>query len=116
MDGDGVATDSDGNLFFITGDGAFDANTGGTDYGDSFVKLSTARLRPGLLHAFRSDHVDANNLDLGSGGVLLLPDSKRGPIPHEMISAGKNGTIYLVDRDNMGHYDPNQGHRSFSLW
>jgi hypothetical protein len=49
--------------------------------------------------------LDANNLDLGSGGVLLLPD-QGGTHVHEMVSAGKNGTIYLVDRDNMGHYNP----------
>jgi len=35
--------------------------------------------------------------------VLLLPDQP-GAHPHEMLSAGKDGTIYLVDRDNMGHY------------
>jgi len=40
MSGDGVAADSAGSLYFITGDGAFDASTGGSDYGDSFVKLS----------------------------------------------------------------------------
>ncbi len=48
----------------------------------------------------------AQDLDLGSGGTLLLPDQS-GPHPHLAISAGKNGTIYLVDRDNMGHYNPN---------
>ena len=49
----------------------------------------------------------AGNLDLGAGGVLLLPDQP-GAHPHEMVSAGKNGTIYLVDRDNMGHYQRNK--------
>jgi hypothetical protein len=47
-----------------------------------------------------------NDLDLGSGGTLLLPDQS-GPHPHLAISAGKNGTIYLVDRDNLGRYNPN---------
>ena len=42
MDGDGVATDSTGSLYFISGDGTMDANTGGTDYGDSFIRLSTS--------------------------------------------------------------------------
>ena len=51
--------------------------------------------------------LDDSNLDLGAGGVLLLPDQS-GAHPHEMVSAGKNGTIYLVDRDNMmGHYHTN---------
>ena len=47
-----------------------------------------------------------NDLDLGSGGVLLLPDQS-GAHPHEMVSAGKDGTIYLVNRDNMGHFNAN---------
>ena len=80
-----------------------DANTGGSDYGDSFVRLSTSGTRAGLLLAERAVDLDANNLDLGSGGVLLLPDQP-GAHPHEMVSAGKNGTIYLVDRDNMGGF------------
>ena len=46
----------------------------------------------------------SGNLDLGSGGVLLLP-TQSGPYPDEMVSAGKDGTIYLVNRDNMGHYN-----------
>ena len=50
--------------------------------------------------------LDSGNIDLGSGGLLLLPDQP-GAHPHEMVSAGKNGTIYLVDRDNMGHFSSN---------
>ena len=109
MDGDGIATDSTGKLFYITGDGGFDANTGGTDFGDSFVRMSTAGSVLDYFTPSVQSTLDANNLDLGAGGVLLLPDQS-GAHPHEMISAGKNGTIYLVDRDNMGHYDPSQDH------
>ena len=50
--------------------------------------------------------LNSGNLDLGSGGPLLLPDQP-GAHPHEMVGAGKNGTIYLVDRDNMGHFNSN---------
>ena len=53
MDGDGIATDSTGNLYFITGDGSFDVNTGGKDYGDTFVKTQPHGHGPGLLHAHR---------------------------------------------------------------
>jgi hypothetical protein len=106
MDGDGVAVDAQGNLYCISGDGTFDANTGGKDYADSFLKLSTA----GAVSDYFTPHVQgtlqSQNLDLGSGGVLLLPD-QAGTHPHEMISAGKNGSIYLVDRDAMGHYNAN---------
>ena len=47
--------------------------------------------------------MNAGDLDLGSGGTILLPDQP-GAHPHLALSAGKNGTIYLVDRDNMGHF------------
>jgi len=49
-------------------------------------------------------NMNANDLDLGSGGTTLLPDQP-GTHPHIAVSAGKNGTIYVVDRDNLGHYN-----------
>ncbi len=106
MNGDGPAMDSTSNLFFITGEGDFDANTGGTDYGDCFLKLSPAGAVLDYFAPQVQNSLNISNLDLGSGGVLLLPDQS-GAHPHEMVSAGKNGTIYLVDRDNMGHYHSN---------
>lgn len=104
MDGDGVATDSTGSLYLISGDGDFDANTGGNDYGDSFLKLSSSGTVQDYFAPSVQSALDVNNLDLGAGGVLLLPDQS-GAHPHEMVSAGKNGTIYLVDRDHMGGFN-----------
>jgi hypothetical protein len=50
--------------------------------------------------------MNSGDLDLGSGGVLLLPDQAgSGAHPHLALTAGKNGTIYLVDRDNMGGFN-----------
>ena len=79
MDGDGIATDSTGSLYFISGDGDMDANTGGSDYGDSFLKLSTSGAVQDYFSPSVQTTLDENNLDLGSGGVLLLPDQP-GPI------------------------------------
>jgi hypothetical protein len=45
-----------------------------------------------------------NDLDLGPGGVVLLPDQP-GAHPHELVSIGKLGIVYLVDRDNLGGYN-----------
>jgi len=104
MNGDGAAADAAGNLYFITGNGLFDANTGGNDYGDSFVKIGATGMVLDYFTPSVQSSLDVNDLDLGSGGVLLLPDQP-GAHPHEMVSAGKNGTIYLVDRENMGHYN-----------
>jgi hypothetical protein len=95
--------DTAGSVYYVTGDGTFDANTGGADYGDSFVKFTS-----GAVQDYFTPHdqglIDSNNLDLGAGGLILLPDQP-GAHPHLLISAGKNGSIYLVDRDNMGHYN-----------
>jgi hypothetical protein len=107
MDGDGPAADASGNIYFITGDGVLDANTGGQDYGDCFVKINPSGTVQDYFSPSVQTTLDASNFDLGSGGVLLLPDQP-GTYPHEMVSAGKNGTVYLVNRDNMGHY--NSGH------
>ncbi len=101
--GDGLAADSSGNLFFVTGDGTFDANGGGRDYGDSIVKLSPSGAVLDYFTPHDQGTMDANDLDLGSGGTILLQDQP-GAHPHLALSAGKNGTIYVVDRDNMGHY------------
>ena len=104
--GDGLATDAAGNIFFVTGNGAFDVDSGGTAYGDSFLKLSPS----GTVLDYFTPHdqlrMNSEDIDLGSGGVLLLPDQS-GPHPHLAITAGKNGTIYLLDRDNPGRYNPN---------
>ena len=111
----GPAADANNNLYFSSGDGDFTAtnNSGGTDYGDSIIKLSTSG---GLSVAdyFTSQNQvfdEANDLDVGSGGVMLLPD-QTGTIPHLMIGAGKPGTAYLINRDQMtasnDHFDPTQ--------
>jgi hypothetical protein len=101
--GGGLAADSAGVIYGLTGNGTAE---GGPDYGDSFVKLTLGT--GGLAVADFFTPLDQQNLstydiDLASGGPLLLPDQP-GAHPHLMTSAGKAGKIYLVDRDNMGHY------------
>jgi hypothetical protein len=101
--GGGLAIDSAGNFDFATGDGTFSKNTGGIDYGNSFLKFNPAS---GVLDYFTPHdqaNLDANNLDLDAGGMILLPDQP-GPHPHLLVSAGKNGSIYVVDRDNMSQF------------
>lgn len=112
MGGDGPAIDSQTNLYVAVGNGIFNAtnNSGGTEYGDSFLRLSTAN------HLSVADYftpydqfnLQANDQDLGSGGVMLLPDQP-GPLAHLMVGGGKNGRIYLINRDQMStgnnHFD-----------
>ena len=105
--GGGLATDTTGDIFYTTSNGTFDANSGGSDYGDSVQKLSPAGSVVDYFTPHDQQNMSVNNLDLGAGGPVLLVDQPGGPHPHELISAGKSGTIYVVNRDNMGHYNPN---------
>jgi hypothetical protein len=114
----GPALDSEGNIYIATGDGTFDANTGGTDYGDTLLKLG-ADLN--VLDYFtpmdQACRMLPNDLDLGSGGPLVLPN-QTGAYADEIIQAGKGGSpcdlfgttyavpIYLVNRSDMGTYNP----------
>jgi hypothetical protein len=103
--GGGLAADAAGNIYFATGDGTFTANAGGTGYGDSFVKLSPAGSVLSYFSPFNQLTLDLDDLDLASGGVILLPD-QTGAHPRLLIGAGKNATVYVVDRDNMGGFNP----------
>ena len=108
MGGNGLCVDASNNLYFLTGNGSFSANTNGGDYSDSFVKLSTTN---GLAVAdyftpYNQASLAGGDTDLRSGGDILLPDSVGSAAhPHLMVGAGKDGTIRLVDRDNMGHFN-----------
>ncbi len=105
--GGGPAADSDGTIFLATANGTFDANTGGSDYGDSLLHLSPAGSGLALLDSFtpyNQETLDTDDLDLGSGGIVLLPDQS-APHVHEMVAGGKGKTLYLVDRDSMGGYN-----------
>lgn len=109
MSGNGLSADSNNNLYLEVGNGSFNANVaGGTEYGDSFVKLSTSsRLAVAdYFTPFNQASLSAGDQDLGSGGPLVLPDSVGSAAhPHLIVGCGKEGKIYLLDRDNLGHYN-----------
>ena len=107
--GGGPAADSAG-IYFATGNGTFDVNTGGKDWGDTILKMSAptgGTLRPlSYFTPFNQDVLAADDTDLGSGGVVLLPDLPQGSAhQHLLVQCGKEGSVYLVDRDNMGGYN-----------
>jgi hypothetical protein len=113
MGGGGLSVDDNTNLFFEVGNGTFNVtnNSGRTEYADSFMKLSTTN---GLAVAdyftpWNQLTFAQNDTDLGSGGLLMLPDQP-GAFPHLLLGAGKGGTIYLINRDQLttgnNHFDP----------
>ncbi len=113
MAGSGVAADANSNIYIASGNGDFDTtNVPATELGDTILKLGTTNEDLTLLDYFTpSDQscLDSNDEDLGSGGVLLLPDQP-GAYPHILVQAGKEGKIYVVNRDQMTsgntHYNP----------
>ena len=109
MAGNGLCVDANTNLYFEIGNGPFNANAGGgTEYGDSFVKLAVTNtfVVADYFTPYNQASLASSDTDLGSGGPLLLPDDVGSLAhPHLVVGCGKQGTVYLIDRDNMGHYN-----------
>jgi Immunoglobulin domain/PQQ enzyme repeat len=115
MSGGGPAADSAGNVYVLTANGRFETtlNAGGFpnggDYGNSFVKISSSGGTLAVADYFTMSGEIAestSDTDLGSGGVMLLPDmtDASGTVRHLAVGAGKDGNIYVVNRDNMGKF------------
>jgi hypothetical protein len=104
--GGGPSADSNHNVFVATGFGTFDAYRGGQDYGDSFLLLGTGAT-PSVADYFSpcdEAALAARGQDPGSSAPVLLPDSA-GSVPHLMVGAAKNGSLYVLNRDNLGKHN-----------
>jgi hypothetical protein len=104
----GAGLTSDGSFIYVAdGDGTFDADKGGVNYGMSMLKLSTQGgfTVTDYFAPYNERRLSKQDLDLGSGGTLLLP-KQSGKHPHEAIEADKTGSIFVVDRLHLGGYNP----------
>jgi len=100
----GPAVDVEGNLYVPTGNGTFDADSGGYDYGDSVLKLDGSSLAiRDYFTPHDQDRISEADSDVGSSGPLLLPDQP-GSHRHLLLQPTKDSTIYVIDRDNMGKF------------
>ena len=115
--GAGPAADSSGNIYFLDANGTFDTTLNAQgfpssgDFGNAFIKLSTGGGKltvADYFTMFNTTSESNGDIDLGSGGALVLPDMTdvNGQVIHLAIGAGKDGNIYIVNRDNMGKYSP----------
>jgi hypothetical protein len=115
--GGGFAADSSGNIYFLDANGTFDTTLSSQgfpvngDYGNAFIKLVVADNQLALSDYFTMYNTVAesdSDTDLGSGAALVLPNmtDASGTVKHLAIGAGKDANIYLVDRDNMGKFNP----------
>ena len=118
--GDGPSVDASGNIYFLIGNGTFDTTVDGNgfpnkrDFGNSFMKLSMSGSSLSVADYFAMDNPGGGDAesessadtDLGSGGAMLLPDLQdgQGNTWHLGVGAGKDGNMYIVNRDNMGKF------------
>jgi len=96
------AVDASGNIYLETGDGPFDVNTGGRDYGDSVVKVGTSGTGLTVLDYFAPSSQlvdDLQSWDFGSSGPLLIPGTSLG------VAGGKDGKIYVFNTANLGQFN-----------
>ena len=108
--GGGLLADSSGSIYVSTGNGTFDASTGGSDYAMTFLRLQPSGQTLNVLDYFAPFNqnylnLEAINADLSCAGPMLFPDSQPGSEPHLAVASGKTGTIYLLNRDNLGHFN-----------
>jgi outer membrane protein assembly factor BamB len=116
MSGAGPAADSRGNIYLLDGNGTFDTDLDANgfpsrgDFGNAFLKLSTTGKLAVADYFATYDTVPQSeaDYDLGSGGALVLPDlhDAQGVTRRLALGAGKRGTVYVVNRDELGKFDP----------
>ena len=100
--GQGPAADAEGNVYLMTGNGTFDADKGGQNFGNSFVKLRLEGQNLSVKDFFTPCNYKFLNdvdLDVGSGGPVLLPVD-----PARIVSGGKEGVLYLLSQTSMGKH------------
>jgi hypothetical protein len=113
--GGAPAVDGVGDVYVATGNGVFDEGSGMpmvNDYGDSVLRLNPAAgptanganlQLTGWFTPGDELKLEGNDTDLGSGGPVVMPDQAVGP-PHLLVQLGKDGVVYLIDRDSMGQF------------
>ncbi|HEX8106150.1 MAG TPA: hypothetical protein VF516_00415 [Kofleriaceae bacterium] len=108
MSGFGLAADEHGDVYFVTGNGNGLTYDGSASLQESAVKVS--RDLSTVLDYFTPsnavtppDGLDPTDNDFGSGGLMVLP-AQPGRVPHLAVAAGKDGRMFLLDRDNMGKF------------
>ena len=108
MSGGGLSSDGLGSIFGAAGNGSFDANNSGGDYGDSMFKLTAGQSGLALSDWFTpvdQAELDGSDSDFGVGGAPLILPAQPGPVAHLMVTADKQGEIFLLNRDNLGKFN-----------
>jgi hypothetical protein len=118
MAGAGLAAGPAGSIFLLDANGTFDTtlNANGFpsqhDFGNGFLEISPAKGKLAVTGYFETYNTVAESNedeDLGSGGVMVLPSSTdaSGKLQSLAVGAGKDGNIYVVNRNSLGKFNPN---------
>lgn len=105
----GPATDASGDIYVAIGNGWTDAPSGGDNYGSALVRLHPSGVTFTVADYFMPwdfSDLDNGDLDLGASGPVLLPAQPGAAHPNLLVVTGKDGTTYLLDRDNLGKWHP----------
>jgi hypothetical protein len=123
MAGAGLAADNSGNIYFLDGNGDFDTTLNASgfpkngDYGNAFMKLSTTNNQLAVADYFEMFNQASENggdVDLGSGGAMVIPDFiNAGQTVRLAVGAGKDGNLYVVNRDSMGKFNPSNNSKVY---
>ena len=101
--GAGPAADASGNIYVTTGNGAYD---GSINFSESVLKLSPAGALLDWFTPFNRSVFDANDIDMGSAGVIILPDAVGSSThQHLLLGTGKVAILYLLDQTNLGKFN-----------
>lgn len=106
--GVGPAADSNGNVFLSTANGLFDYPNF-PDFGDSVLRLTLGSggfTVADYFTPYDQEYMADNDEDLGSAGPTLLPTQTGSTTPDLLVASGKDEDIYLINRDNLGQYNP----------
>jgi hypothetical protein len=106
MSGYGLAADDSGNIVFVTGNSDYSGTTydGATNIQESVIKVSPDLTTVvDLFTPSNWANLDENDGDFGAGGVMILPD-QTGSIPHLAVAAGKAGSMFFMNEDDLGGY------------
>jgi hypothetical protein len=115
MGGGAPSADANNNLYVITGNAEFDITSGGNDYGDSFLQLSGG-LNVSSFFTPSDEATDySEDNDFGSGGAAVILNLTSGSVKHLLIGGGKDGTLYLLDGDNMGGLGDSNARQHFNI-
>ena len=118
MSGEGLAADQltpstlpFGRMFVPTGNGDYNATkpyTNAMDYGETHLNLNLANGNPTVTDEFTTNKqaaLTSEDGDVGSGGLMVIPTQTTGSYPHLAVQVGKAGTMFLLNRDNLGGYN-----------